>query len=137
MYGFSTDRVTVAGNEIYRNGLNNPVATSGSYAGIFNDGGTEWTVAGNDIWDDTTAIAAGSWSGATYSFPGKDGSVRTQSYTYHGYERRSQRDRGQLHAVRANAIHGALTDGLGAPRLATNFTPTQIATITLMCGATA
>ncbi|HBH77137.1 TPA: right-handed parallel beta-helix repeat-containing protein [Candidatus Saccharibacteria bacterium] len=83
IYGFSSHRHTITGSNIYNNGVNNTGSNTNSFAGIMNDGGVEWVVSGNNIYDDTKALQAGSYSGFTpgFTYPGRTAQA-TQSYAY-------------------------------------------------------
>lgn len=82
IYGFQAQKIVLSGNNIYRNCVNN---TSGStafaYSAIGNDGGVEWAVQGNNIWDDGGAIPAGP-SNFTYSYPGRTAGSAQQTAAY-------------------------------------------------------
>lgn len=83
IYGFSSHRHTITGSNIYNNGVNNTGSNTNSFAGIMNDGGVEWVVSGNNIYDDTKVLQAGSYSGfiPSFSYPGRIAQA-TQSYAY-------------------------------------------------------
>lgn len=83
IYGFSSHRHTITGSNVYNNGVNNTGSNTNSFAGIMNDGGVEWVVSGNNIYDDTKALQAGSYSGFTpgFTYPGRAAQA-TQSYAY-------------------------------------------------------
>ncbi|AWN03909.1 hypothetical protein PBI_PEREGRIN_69 [Rhodococcus phage Peregrin] len=68
---FQVDKLVIASNSIYRNCVNNTGgSTAFAYAAIGNDGGKEWAITGNNIWDDGAAIPAGP-TGYTYNYPGR------------------------------------------------------------------
>ncbi|WP_300644692.1 glycosyl hydrolase family 28-related protein [Nocardioides sp.] len=73
----------LVGNQFFRNGVTNTGTNSLSFSGIRNDGGTEWTITGNIVWDDTTAVSAGSYVTApAIPYPGRAGGALTTSYAY-------------------------------------------------------
>lgn len=79
---FRIQKLVVSGCAIYRNCVNNTSGTTAfSYAAIANDGGTEWSISGNNIWDDGVAIPVGP-TGYTYSFAGRSSGLAQQSSAY-------------------------------------------------------
>lgn len=79
---FQIQKLVITGCAIYRNCVNNTSgASSFSYAAIANDGGTEWAVSGNNVWDDGVAIPAGP-TGYTFNYAGRTAGPAQQSSAY-------------------------------------------------------
>lgn len=79
---FQAQKLVITGCSIYRNCVNNTAgASSFSYAAIANDGGVEWVVTGNNVWDDGGAIPAGP-TGYGFSYSGRVAGLAQQSSAY-------------------------------------------------------
>lgn len=85
IYSFGpSNRMVIQGVRIRNNGVANTAgSSSAAFAGIRNESGLEWVVSGNQIFDDGTAVAAGSYGSfsTTFSFAGRSG-IFTQSAHY-------------------------------------------------------